>query len=409
MSFPSGPVTFKRFFVRGAAPKRVSEKMLDSLGRHAVGRGSSASNEGVAAGWITGDHILDTDFNFAKNAVGECVYAAMRLDTNKPPADLLRSYQRMHEQALLEKSGREFLTKAERREARDAARDQAEREARDGRFLRMRAYAALWDLERSEVLLGATAPAVVERFGTLFRETFGHGLVPASSGELASRFAAEANLTGAYEDLRPSQFVRPPEGFESSSDGKTPGDEARCRDYLGTEWLLWLWYTARREEIEAAPAGGDDAVVRFEKMLQLDCAFHATGTVSIRSDDPSHTPEAAAALAVGKTPIRAGLQIAHGGEAFACAVRADVMHFSGVVLPPPPPEMKNRRAIFEERIGHLRSFNDAVEASFREFLRLRLSSRWPKTLAAIRAWILSSRSAGTEPLPLAPHDATGAA
>ena len=42
----------------------------------------------------------------------------MRIDTNKPPGDLVRSYQKQAEEAMLEASGREFLSKSERKAGR---------------------------------------------------------------------------------------------------------------------------------------------------------------------------------------------------------------------------------------------------------------------------------------------------
>jgi hypothetical protein len=395
MAFASGPVTFKRFFVDGAAPKRVDQDLLDAAARRAIGQGSVVTKDGGEAGWVTGDHILDTKFDFAKNAIAECLYLAMRIDANKPPSDLLRSYQKIHEQALLEKSGREFLTKQERREARDAAKNQADKEAKAGRFRRMHQYPVLWDLVRNQVYLAATAPAVVDRFAVLFKETFDRALTAATAGEMASRFAGAARLAGSYEELRPAQFTTPPEGAEMEH-GFAPGEEARSKDYLGTEWLMWLWYRSRHEEVDVTPANGEeDAIGRFEKSLELDCAYKMTGSVTIRTDDPSHCPEATAALAAGKLPIRAGLQLAHRGEAYACAVRGDVMHFGGVLLPLST-EPDNPRVLFEERTAKLRDFTDAVSASYNEFLRHRLSSRWPKLLAAIRAWIATGSLAGGE-------------
>lgn len=395
MAFASGPITFKRFFVGGSAPKRVDQDLLDAVGGRAMGQGSLAAQDGSETGWVTGDHILDTKFDFVKNAIADCLYVAMRVDANKPPADLVRSYQKMHEQALLEKSGREFLSKQERREARDAAKNQADKEAKAGRFRRMRQHPVLWDLRRNQVYLAATAPAVVDRFAVLFKETFGHALTAASSGEMASRFAGAVKLSGMYDELRPAQFANPPEGADLEP-AFAPGDEARSKDYLGTEWLMWVWYKSRHEEIEVAPAnGGDEAIARLEKTLQLDCPYKMTGSVAIRTDDPSHCPEAAAGLSTGKLPIKAGLQLVHHGEAYACGVRGDLMHFSGVLLPLGA-EPDNPRVLFEERTAKLRDFTDAVSVSYDEFLKQRLSSRWPKLLAAVRAWIATGSLAGSD-------------
>ena len=126
MGFATGSVTFKRFFVGGKAPKQADEAMLEVLGKHAIGRDAMVEPYRTEVGWVTGDHILDTEFDFAKNAVGDCLYFGILIDANKPPPALVRSFQKLNEQAALEASGREYLTKEERRDARDQARSRAD-------------------------------------------------------------------------------------------------------------------------------------------------------------------------------------------------------------------------------------------------------------------------------------------
>ncbi|MBN1491655.1 MAG: hypothetical protein JXA69_17210 [Phycisphaerae bacterium] len=393
MPFPAGSVTFKRFFVAGSAPRTVDQDLLDRAAERAIGKGSVLAGDNTETGWITGEHVLDTQFDFAKNRVGDCLFLAMRVDSCKPPSDVVRAYEKMHAEAILAKTGRDYLNKQERREAKQAAKDQAERDAKSGTYRRMRQFGVLWDLSRGEVYLGATSPSVVDRFTALFRDTFDCTVTAASSGELAARFAATGGMHAAYEDLRPAQFIDPPSDAESPR-SLAPGDEGRSKDFLGTEWLVWLWYASRHEGTAIVEDEDEETLVRFEKALQLDCAFGVTGSTGVRADDPILRPEAAAALASGKVPIRAGLQLVQHGEVYGGTVRGDVMHFSGVQLPPVSADATNARVIFEERTGQLRDFNDAVEASYRAFLRQRLSSRWSKALGAIRGWIAAGATAG---------------
>ncbi|HOA75365.1 MAG TPA: hypothetical protein PL151_10635 [Phycisphaerae bacterium] len=387
MGFAGGSITFKRFFVQGNSPQRVDEALIEQLSARAMGRDSIQTADHTEMGWITGEHILDTSFSFAKNAVGDGLAFSMRIDTNKPPSDLVRSYQRQNEAALLEASGREFLSKAERRQAREEALARAEAEAREGAFRRMKQVPVFWDLKRNEVYLGSTGNSVAEPFMTLFRMTFGLMLVPVSSSELAARWAAHAGEARAFDDCKPAHFVQPPDGAVSADDYE---NEVRGKDFLGTEWLVWLWYTSQIESAQVSTQLGKSVTVLFEKSVQLECAFGITGKLSVQADDPTHLPEAAVALAEGKRPVRVGLQLAASGESYGLNLRGDVMHYSGVQLPPPE-DASNPRAIFEDRIEKLRDMIQACDDLYTAFIRKRLSNRWPQTLNAMRAWVAAGR------------------
>jgi len=394
MAFAGGAVTFKRFYVLGAGFARVDEELLKRLADHAHGADSVRTSDRTELGWITGQHILDTRFDFAKNAVAGGLHFALRVDTNKPPGDLVRSYQKLAEEAMLEASGREFLTKGERKEARDQALARADQEAQAGQFRRSKAVPAFWDLEHNEVYLGGTGASLADQFMLLFRETFDRSLAPATAGEMGSRWAVKAGEGRAFDDCTPAHFINPPEG---AADASLHSAEASSRDYLGNEFLTWLWYTADVGSSEVTTTQGHSIAVLFEKSLQLQCAFRMNGSVSIQADAPADQPEAAVALAGGKVPMRAGLQVAVHGDAFSFSIRPDVMHFGAVQLPQPQ-DVNTPQAIFEDRMEHLRDLIEAVDALYVAFLKKRLSSKWPATLNAVRAWVAAGRGKGrTEP------------
>ena len=64
------------------------------------GKQPAADKDGIEVGWIAGDDILDTGFDLAKNVVNDALHFALRVDTRKLPADLLRAYARAELQAL---------------------------------------------------------------------------------------------------------------------------------------------------------------------------------------------------------------------------------------------------------------------------------------------------------------------
>src|SRR5262249_36342850 len=237
MGFFSGRLTFARYRVDGPSPGLFGPEHLERLAAHAIGRARVASPDGVEVGWTAGDHILDTQFDLAKNVVNETLNFALRVDQQKIPGDLLRAYTAVELRAAAEKNPGGRPSARQRREARDTARERLEEEAKDGRFLRRKAYPVLWDAPSNELLVGTTSPAVVDRLHTLFQQTFGFGFEPLTAGRQAFRLAELRQQTRGVDDAAPAAFVP----------RVTPGEMAwapdeASRDLLGNEVLLWRGY-----------------------------------------------------------------------------------------------------------------------------------------------------------------------
>src|SRR5436305_289086 len=100
MGFFTGRVTCTRFRVTGKSARTFGPEHLEKLAAHAIGRQRAASGDGSQAGWLAGDHILDTKFDLAKNVVNDALHFAMRVDEQKVPADLLRAYTQVELEGL---------------------------------------------------------------------------------------------------------------------------------------------------------------------------------------------------------------------------------------------------------------------------------------------------------------------
>ena len=153
MGFTSGRVTCMRFRVDGKAPRSFDNEFLELLAANAIGKQRIAAGDGSQAGWIAGDHILDTSFDLAKNVVNDSLHIAMRVDEIKMPSDLLRAYYQVELQALTATNPSGFPSSKQKRQAREYAKDRLETEAKDGRFLRRKAIPILWDAPSNELLV----------------------------------------------------------------------------------------------------------------------------------------------------------------------------------------------------------------------------------------------------------------
>ena len=81
------------------------------------------------------------------------------------------------------------------------------------------------------------------------------------------------------------------------------GDGAK--DFLGNEFLLWLWHETQKTGVIETSAG--HTTVMFDRTLQLDCVFGQTGKDTLTATGPTRMPEAIDALRSGKAPRKAGL------------------------------------------------------------------------------------------------------
>src|SRR4051794_17615011 len=100
MGFFSGRVTFARFRAAGRAVRQFGPDYVERLTAFAAGTQRLASSDGVEVGWTGGDHVLDTQFDLAKNVVNDALHFCFRVDTDKPPSDLYRAYNAIELAAL---------------------------------------------------------------------------------------------------------------------------------------------------------------------------------------------------------------------------------------------------------------------------------------------------------------------
>src|SRR5262249_11392561 len=135
MGFWNGRVTFSRYQVSGDRPLPLGEEFLGQARQRLIGLGDwPEASDGVATGWAGGDHVLDVNIEAAKNVVDDALHLAVRIDSDKIPGALLRAYTQLEIEARAQLNPSGIATKAQRQEAKEAARLRALSEGADGRF-----------------------------------------------------------------------------------------------------------------------------------------------------------------------------------------------------------------------------------------------------------------------------------
>jgi hypothetical protein len=390
MGFFNGRVTFARYHVSGRAPGQFGPETLDKLAENQIGKQKVSSADGVEVGWIAGDHILDTRFDLAKNIVNDTLQFAMRVDMQKLPADLLRAYMQVELEGLAASNPSGLPSARQKREARANARERLENEAKDGRFLRRKAIPVLWDRLSNELLVGSTSITAIDRLLELFQKTFDRKLTPLNAGQQAFRLAEAHQQTRNVDDANPANFVP----------GVTPNEVAwladeASRDFLGNEFLLWLWYVldAHSDSIELADKS--EVTVMLARTLALECPRGQTGRESIQSDGPSRLPEARRAIQAGKLPRKAGLTVVRHDKQYELTLHAESLAVASAKMP--PPEGEEERARLDERVTILRELIETLDLLYDVFCRMRISSDWSTELGKVQKWLQSEERKNRRP------------
>lgn len=382
MGFFTGRVSFLRFKVNGAAPALFSQEHLDRLADRQAGRQRIASADGIETGWTAGDHILDTDFGLAKNIINDTLTFDLRVDTDKLPADLLRAYYAVELKALARKNPSGFPSARQKREAKEAARERLEQEAKDGRYRKRKTYPVLWDRLSNEVLFGATSITQVDRLCNLFEQTFGMEIECVTAGRRAYHLAEVHSRTRMVEDSSPSAFIP----------GVTPPEVAwiadeSSRDFLGNEFLLWLWYVTEVESDTVKLADGSEVTIMPARTLTLECPRGQTGHETISSEGPTRLPEARRAIQSGKLPRKVGLTLVRHSEQYELTLHAETLAVASAKLPAPDESITEARAKLEERATQLRSLIETLDLLYDAFGAKRFGKDWETELLGMQKWL----------------------
>ena len=406
MSFQSGRVSFCRFRVSGDAPSGVDETALSILKEYAFRETEIGAPSEIETGWITGEHLLDTQFTYEKNGYGSpgrpMLLFAMRMDTHKVPSEIKQAYRKINEQAAAAGNPSGFASKGDKREAKELAGRQIQEDLASGKFRKSKSIEVLWDLARSTVYCSATGNVIAEELSRLFHQSFAVELELISSGRLAGDVFRETGKTRDWEDLHPSPFTNPPpEAHDDHEDADGPRDAAipsvpwcaqaiDLKDFLGNEFLLWLWWkleTAEGEIPLKMHSGREgQAFIAIDKALDMDCAWGARGKQTLRGDGPTRLTEAGEALSNGKWPRKAGLILTDGEHQWELTLQADRMLVSGAALPEII-DAQSPREITEARLALTTTLAETIDGMFNTFLADRTGSGWATKRQAIRQWI----------------------
>jgi hypothetical protein len=155
--------------------------------------------------------------------------------------------------------------------------------------------------------------------------------------------------------------------------------------FLGSEFLVWLWFKTELFDTELELPDGTQLSVWLDSQLAMKSASDAGERIQFTGVAPSASSEAKLALRLGKLPVRARVCLRQDPEDFSCVYDAETFSFGSVKLPALIAEPGDEQ--FRERVTMLERFDRLWNGLYAEFLSLRLSPAWERDLVpAVKAW-----------------------
>jgi hypothetical protein len=381
MGFLSGSVTFECFRIDGTQPRHFGPEHVEVLEKHAIGEARSFSDEQARFGFLAGDHLLDYDFDLEKNVFGDALHFAVRIDSNQVPAAIRRAWLQIELAVLTAESPGRRPTKVQRLEAKDAVEAQCEEAARSGQFQRMQQFPVLWDAKNGLLYCGGTSAVAGDVCVALLFKAFEVELRRLSSGKIAIAWATKARQRRALNDAVPANF----HADEARADVAWWDGEKDNFDFLGNEFLLWLWWRWETQGDAITLSDGSDVTGMFARTLALECPLGEAGKGTIAAEDPTYLPEAAQAIRSGKLPRKAGLILVRHGEQYELTVQAETFVVSGAKIQ--VDEDAEGRGILEDRIESVRGLKETLDLTFQTYCEQRIGKDWSSDLAQMRDWL----------------------
>jgi DNA recombination-dependent growth factor C len=202
MGFASRSVSVIRYRVKGEMEGSFWDAVDTGIKRGAY-RELDTPGELVGIGWTSIDDFADNSFSGAAYVRGNFVALALRVDIARVPPRILEIELRKETRKILQETGRQRLSSAQRRELKDAVKDKLKRQV----FPSIQVFDLVWDTTKHVVYFASLSVKARERLEDLFKKSFGLSLIPLIPYIRAEELLASPEQKQSLENIRPSSMV----------------------------------------------------------------------------------------------------------------------------------------------------------------------------------------------------------
>ena len=361
MPFDRGTFSFTLFTLKESLPENAG----DIIGTRKACKLDEVTGE-PSFGWVTGQHLLDTELDEGTARYGSAYYLTLRRAVRKIPTSLLNALCRRAEEARMKETGKNFIGSKEKKEIKEST---VERNI-------MKMPPSLSGIpvvivpHTRHLYLGASSQSQIDLFIEHFYQAFKNEPLQLTPSFI---LADEFNIT--------------PSTFPPLSPAKA--ESTFAEESLGRDFLLYLWYLAETGgTISTEEFGEFEVMLEAPLCLTGDGEDPGAGEATIKKgDSPIRGAEVKAALSVGKKLRKAKLTFTRLNQIWTGTFDADHFSFSSFALP--EGESQDRMEIFSERVEFLEIFREVLTAGFRQNANAMLNGKDTETVAALKEWINS--------------------
>ena len=364
MGFLSGPATFDCFRINDSGTRQFGPEHIKALERHAIGRIETSSTEQADVGFLAGGHLFDLDFSLEKNVIADALHRDSDQHQSDPgrgaqgmaangtgPVDRRKSQWTAHQGPTPRSFGRRRGPLPRRGQERSVPQNAAV----PGAVGRPAASAVFRRLEfhRQRTLLRPSLASVRSEAGA----ADGEPPHPGVGGGIQT--APGVGCDYPFRIPRRRSFV----------EIAWWNNESGNYDFLGNEFLLWLWWQWATHSDTVELPDGSEVTGMFARTLSLECPREESGKETIVAESPVRLPEAAQAIRSGKLPRKGGLTLVRHGQQYKLVLQAETFVVSGAkIRAEETAEAAEGRGILEDRIDSLRDLHATVELLFQGLL-----------------------------------------
>ena len=207
MGLFKGALTVRRLQVIGDVPDDFRERYAEALREHAFHEPTSALHAEESAGWTLVHNLLDTDFsNMNRWLYNHYLVAALRVDKKVLPGKLFSAYLDKRVSEWCQANQRERCPARVKTELKETLTQ----EMLVKTLPRVQIFEFCWNIVDGWVIFLNTSESAIDRFRTLFRNTFGLTLAPLSPLDFLTDLPAIAQRLQAQgiSDYRPAEDDR---------------------------------------------------------------------------------------------------------------------------------------------------------------------------------------------------------
>jgi recombination associated protein RdgC len=203
MGILSSSVSITQYHVEGALPEPIMESVVRGLKKFAIEEIDNQSSD-KSIGWACFGEPFSTDFDRCPFLIGTDLVFSLRIDKKSIPNKIVQKHTMLEMKKRLENSGREFLSKTEKKEIKDHVLHVLN--------LRIPAtpniYDLVWQYEDHTLWFFSNLKGANEELETLFTRSFNLKLIRLFPYTLANLTAPLSDMDkDAVSQLTPTRFT----------------------------------------------------------------------------------------------------------------------------------------------------------------------------------------------------------